>query len=148
MVQFLIGWDYSYSPSYSPTIWNPDHLKSELQKVRISNVSKFQMVGFQIPSVYRIIVNVSNGLDKPKVWFSNHPTIVKTEQNGGHLVFEPLENITSKHSVLQCVGYSSPTVFRSPLNILCITRTLIQDIFLLDLILELLDCFFGSAILG
>ena len=29
----------------------PDHLKSDLQKVRISNVSGFQMVGFQIPTV-------------------------------------------------------------------------------------------------
>ena len=29
-----------------------DHLKSDLQKVRILYVSRFQMVGFQIPTVY------------------------------------------------------------------------------------------------
>ena len=29
-----------------------DHLNSDLEKVRISNVSKFQMVGFQIPTVF------------------------------------------------------------------------------------------------
>ena len=31
-----------------PTIWKPDHLKSALLKVRISNVYGFQMVRFQI----------------------------------------------------------------------------------------------------
>ena len=36
MVWFSNGWDYSYSHSLSPTSWKPDHLKSDLQKVRIS----------------------------------------------------------------------------------------------------------------
>ena len=45
----LNGWDCSYS--HSPTIWKLDCLKSDLQKVWISNVSGFQMVGFQIPIV-------------------------------------------------------------------------------------------------
>ena len=33
------------------TLWKPDHLKSNLQKVWILNVSVFQMAGFQIPTV-------------------------------------------------------------------------------------------------
>ena len=35
-----------------------DHLKSDLQKVWISNVSRFQMVKFQIPTVYRPLHNI------------------------------------------------------------------------------------------
>ena len=34
-----------------PTIWKPDHLKSDLQKVQIWYVSGFQMDRFQIPTV-------------------------------------------------------------------------------------------------
>ena len=41
----------SYSHSWSPTIWKQDHLNSDFQKVWISNVSGFWMVGFQIPTV-------------------------------------------------------------------------------------------------
>ena len=44
MVWFSNGWDYSHS-------WNWTVLKSDLQKVRISNVSQFQVAGFQIPTV-------------------------------------------------------------------------------------------------
>ena len=33
-----------------PTIRKPDHLKSDLQNVRISNESGFWMVGFKIPT--------------------------------------------------------------------------------------------------
>ena len=36
---------------YSPTLWKPDHLKFDLQKVWILNVSRFQMAKFQIPTV-------------------------------------------------------------------------------------------------
>ena len=43
---------YGYSFSHSPTIWKPDHLKSNPQKVWISNVS-----GIQISTVY-IITNL------------------------------------------------------------------------------------------
>ena len=35
-------------------------------------------------------------LDLPKVQFSNGSDHLKTEQNGSHLVFGPLENRTSK----------------------------------------------------
>ena len=34
-----------------PTIWKQDHLKSDLQKAQILNVSLFWMVGFQIHTV-------------------------------------------------------------------------------------------------
>ena len=33
----------------------PDHLKSDLQKVRILNVFRFQMVGFQTPFVFKFL---------------------------------------------------------------------------------------------
>ena len=46
------SWDYSYSHSLSLTIRKPDQMKSDLQKVQISNVSRFQMVGFQIHTVF------------------------------------------------------------------------------------------------
>ena len=36
--RFLNGWDYRYGHSLSLTIWKPDHLKSELQKLQISRV--------------------------------------------------------------------------------------------------------------
>ena len=36
----------------------PDHLNSHLQRVRISNVSRFQMFGFQNPTVIVIIDTV------------------------------------------------------------------------------------------
>ena len=35
--QFSNGWGYSYILSKSQTIWKPEHLKSDLQKVKISN---------------------------------------------------------------------------------------------------------------
>ena len=44
MVWFSNGQDQCYNP----TFWKPDHLKSNLQKAQISNVSRFLMVGFQI----------------------------------------------------------------------------------------------------
>ena len=44
------------SMAKAQSFWKPDHLKSNLQKVRISNVSRFQMVGFQNPSVKRFLV--------------------------------------------------------------------------------------------
>ena len=37
----------------------PDHLKTHFQKVRISNVTGFPMVGFQIPTVF-IIYTINN----------------------------------------------------------------------------------------
>ena len=55
--QFLNGWDYSYSHCKSPTILKPDHSKSDFQKVQISDVSEFQVVGFQIPTILDMLVN-------------------------------------------------------------------------------------------
>ena len=54
-VWILNGWDYSYSHShsYSQTIWKQGHLKSDLKKVRITNVSEYQMAEFQIPIVFK-----------------------------------------------------------------------------------------------
>ena len=49
MVWFSNGWDNSYSHSLSPTIWKPDHLKSDLQKVRIANVLDFKWLDFRSP---------------------------------------------------------------------------------------------------
>ena len=55
MVWFLNNWGYSHSSSQ--TIWKLDHLKSDLQKVYISNVSGFQMCqisdlhGIQMPNI-------------------------------------------------------------------------------------------------
>ena len=46
MVGFLNGWDQCYSNFYSPT---------DLQKVLISDVSGFQMAGFQGPTVYNLM---------------------------------------------------------------------------------------------
>ena len=48
MVRFSNGWGHSHSHSLSP-FWKHDHLKSDLQKVNILNVSRFWKVGFQIP---------------------------------------------------------------------------------------------------
>ena len=53
MVRFSNGWDYTYG--HSQTIWKPDHLKSNLQNVWISNAFGFQMVGFQIPTVFMLL---------------------------------------------------------------------------------------------
>ena len=64
----------------------PDHLNSHLQRVRISNVSRFQMFGFQNPTVIVIIDTVQgqsykanfginyirNGLNKLKFSFELH----------------------------------------------------------------------------
>ena len=55
MVQFSNGWEYSYNHRKSPTIWKLDHLKSDLQKVWISNVSGFQNVRFQISTTVLFI---------------------------------------------------------------------------------------------
>ena len=60
MFQFLNGWAYSHSEI--PTIWKPDHWKSDLQKVWISNVSRFWMFGFQIPTVPKILEHANSGL--------------------------------------------------------------------------------------
>ena len=47
MVRFSNGWDHNHSWRYTPALW-----KSNLQKkVRIANLSRFQMVGDQIPTV-------------------------------------------------------------------------------------------------
>ena len=48
----VFKWSVLYKRhSLRRTIWIPNHLKSELQKVWCSNVSSIQMVGIQIPSV-------------------------------------------------------------------------------------------------
>ena len=44
-----------------------DHLKSDLQKVRIFNVSRFQMVGFQIPTVCLIWLSETNFSSQEKL---------------------------------------------------------------------------------
>ena len=50
LVQFSNGRSSTLDIAHGPTIWKPNHLKSELQKVWYSNVSGIQMV-VQIPTV-------------------------------------------------------------------------------------------------
>ena len=61
MVRFSNGWDDSYSHCKSPTIWKPDHIKSNLLKLRISDPQCGPVFGFP-PHVSLVKIEIT--------WFS------------------------------------------------------------------------------
>ena len=57
LVWYSNGWSVRYDKAHRPTIWIQNHLKSELQKVRYSNVSSIIMVK---RSVFRSPLSIKN----------------------------------------------------------------------------------------
>ena len=74
---FIVGPPKRAFIIYCPTLWKPDHLKSDLPKVRILNVSRFWMVEFQIPTV---LVKMSNNK------FHNEKLVCVVDVFNGHII--------------------------------------------------------------
>ena len=86
MVRILNGWGHSCSP----TLWKPDHLISNFQKVRISCVPRFWMVGFQIPTAVGYCTQIKQ-ICSPFEWQPRYPTPkLRVKQIHSTLDIQPL----------------------------------------------------------